>query len=576
MAKYCKNPECEAYGKTQEGGKFCGLCGTPLEDTPPKQKISKDFSGDGVSVSRVSNDSHDTISNNNTTYVFNGGSINDLTLKDRKTEYRKFCTEHIKNGIITIELRRELDKFAIELDLSNDARKEIERSVRDSSSKSSYELSTFDYDNLEIIKTAITNNKVRLNDAIPKLEAMSSCDNDEVHYILNFLLVCMSPSLLINKYNEREQDIYWKTFWAYLALIKNGQKIKAEQALRELSAWDTQAQDNLYLLQSAGAVIENDFETASILHSRAKNFSHLLEPLHKTTSFIIKTKSFHKLSNSNEVNFFLEKLFGVKEESIIEEASSYRAPIPTPLQDRVEGRVNPSVIPSSNDAQRSNPKQYSFVKYIRIAATVAIIIVAIIVVAKVVSHENPKTTPQSTQVVKGSQNSSSTITPSPAVSKTNGNTNTGGPSTSKQTITDSNTSAMITEPTATTKAPSAESTKKTESSVAPQAQSDAQVSQKEDHIVTLKISADSGDKDAMLELGMRYYEGNGVVKNMSLAFQYLKPLAEEGYVKAYFPVADMYHRGQGVAKDRDAAEKWYTKAAEAGNSKAKTILFNNF
>ena len=60
------------------------------------------------------------------------------------------------------------------------------------------------------------------------------------------------------------------------------------------------------------------------------------------------------------------------------------------------------------------------------------------------------------------------------------------------------------------------------------------------------------------------------------ALQYLKPLADAGYVKAYFPVADMYHRGQGVAKDRNAAEKWYQKAADSGNSKARNIILNSF
>lgn len=574
MAKYCNNPECEAYGKNQEGGKFCGLCGTLLEDMPAKQTNSKDISGDGISVSRVSNDSHDTISNNSTTYVFNGRSIDDLTLKDRKAEYRKFCTEHIKNGIITLELRRELDKIAIDLDLSNDARKEIERSVRDTCSKSSYELSALDYDNLEIIKTAIANNKVRINDAIPKLEAMSMCENDEVHFIHNLLLVCMSPSLLINKYTEREQDIYWKTFWVYVAFVRNGQKVKAEQALRELSVWDTQAQDNLYVLQSAGAVIDNDIETASILYSRARNFSHLLEPLHKTVSFLIKTKSFKKLSNSDEVNFYLEKLFGVKEERVIEEATSYRAPIPTPLRDRVEGRVSSPHTTSVNDIKKCNSKNSS-IKYIIIYAIVAFLIVAIIVIGKVVNQENTRTTPQSTKVENGPQSSSSTISPVLSSEKTSGSTKTGEPSTSKSSNTGSKTSIKATEAVSTSQSSSEESIKP-ESSVTLQAQPDAQIPQKEDPIIALKASADAGDKNALLELGMRYYEGNGVAKNMSLAFQYLKPLAEEGYVKAYFPVADMYHRGQGVAKDRDAAEKWYTKAAEAGNSKAKNILFNNF
>ena len=71
---------------------------------------------------------------------------------------------------------------------------------------------------------------------------------------------------------------------------------------------------------------------------------------------------------------------------------------------------------------------------------------------------------------------------------------------------------------------------------------------------------------------MKYYGGEGVAQNYTTAFSYLKPLAEEGYDKAFFPVAEMYHGGRGVAKDRNEAEKWYMKAAKAGNAEAKRIL----
>ena len=99
---------------------------------------------------------------------------------------------------------------------------------------------------------------------------------------------------------------------------------------------------------------------------------------------------------------------------------------------------------------------------------------------------------------------------------------------------------------------------------------------KVDPVEELKKSAQAGNKDAQYELGMMYFDGNGVARNYSTAFQYLKPLAEAGYTKAYYPVADMYHRGNGVSKDRNAAEKWYKKAADTGDYKAKRILIDNF
>ena len=381
MAKYCNNPDCQLYKRYQEGTQ-CDYCGEALvDDTPVSRGTSKEVKGDGISVSRVMNDSHDTISNQNTTIVINGKSLEDLTLKDRKTAYRKFCSEHINNGIITPTIRRELDEYALELELSPDVRKEIEQFVRKNASETSRELTPLDYDNLTIIKTSVANNKVRINDALPKLEVMSTSDNDEVLFYLNLLLVCSSPASIIKKYCEREQDIYWRTFWVNLAYLKNGQRVKAEQVLRELAVWDTQAQDNLYILQSVGAILNDDLETAATLYSRSKNYSYLLEPLGKTISFILKTKGVHKLSNSPDVNFYLEKLFGLKEDLPVEVATTYRAPIPEPLRDRVEGkRGSQSVVAASNTYRQKGNS--SLGKYIGLAAIVAIIVAIVVFIPK--------------------------------------------------------------------------------------------------------------------------------------------------------------------------------------------------
>ena len=80
------------------------------------------------------------------------------------------------------------------------------------------------------------------------------------------------------------------------------------------------------------------------------------------------------------------------------------------------------------------------------------------------------------------------------------------------------------------------------------------------------------NQDLQFAKGMACYK----VKDMAGAFRILLPLAEAGYVKAYFPVAEMYHTGRGVKKDRGEAEKWYQKAADLGDDKAKNILRSNF
>lgn len=598
MANYCNNPGCEAYRKPQEG-RHCAYCGEPLVSNEPAGYSSKkEVSADGISVTRVMNDSHDTISNNNTTIVLNGKSLEDLTLKDRKAAYRKYCSEKIVNGIITPGLRRNLDEYALELELSAEDRKEIERLVKKNSAASGYELTSLDRDNLDIIKESVSNNRIRINDMLPKLEAMSSSDNDEVQYYYNLLLVCSSPASIIRKYSDREQDIYWLTFWVNIAYLKNGQKVKAEQALRELSAWDTESQDNLYLLQSAGALLADDTDTAALFFSRGKNYSYLLNSLAKTVSYILNSKGIRRLSNSPEVNFYLEKLFGVKEEDIhVTPVESYRAPLPEPLRGKINATQNrtSAPTPASATSHNSNPapahvpaptpapvSQRPVTSPAKASGSKALSFIAIAAVIVAVVLFLPKKKKAETEQQQVSTQVAVTEKPAATTAKT-ASAGTAKPSQSKASTTVKNTSSAAKQASSSPSQSNSQNTAGTSSqtqtqpaAVQSQASPVVQSQPAVDPIAALKASADAGDKDAQFNLGMKYYEGNGVTKNYATAFQYLKPLADAGYVKAYFPVAEMYHGGRGVAKDRDAAEKWYQKAADAGNSKAKSILLNSF
>ena len=580
MAKYCNNPSCDAYKKAFEG-KHCPYCGELLVEEPvPKSSSKKEFGGDGISVSRVTNDSHDTISNNNTTIVLNGKSLEDLTMKERKASYRKFCTDVMENGIITLSARKKLDVYALELELGQEEAREIEKFVKKHSSAISYELNAFDRDNLDIIKANIAADQGNINDMLAKLEAMSSYDNDEVQFYYNMLQCISSPSVIIRKYEDREQDIYWLAFWAYVGFLKNGQKVRAEKALRELTAWDSQSQDNLHLLQATGAIIGDDVDSAGVFLTKEKNTSYLLRPMSQTAAYIIRSGGQRNLSNSKEINFYLEKLYGLKEESPVYAQETYAAPIPDALKNRLP-QSKPAVAVTATPQSSYPPMQQASArtnkssgKLMGIIAVAVVIVAVVLFLPKGKKNETvpvPAATTQTTQVTATAETPATTTrktaTSSTASSGTSAN-KTNASSSTTNTPAGSSSSNKASGSTANTTASNSNgsSNSSTSSTSKPAA----------DPIAELKTAADAGDKEAQYNLGMRYYEGNGVTKNMSTAFQYLKPLADAGYTKAYFPVADMYHRGQGVAKDRDAAEKWYQKAADAGNAKAKTILLNSF
>jgi len=56
------------------------------------------------------------------------------------------------------------------------------------------------------------------------------------------------------------------------------------------------------------------------------------------------------------------------------------------------------------------------------------------------------------------------------------------------------------------------------------------------------------------------------------AYRLFKPLAEQGLPLAQYNLGVMYYNGQGVPKDYAEAAKWYRKAADQGLPEAQTNL----
>jgi uncharacterized protein len=80
---------------------------------------------------------------------------------------------------------------------------------------------------------------------------------------------------------------------------------------------------------------------------------------------------------------------------------------------------------------------------------------------------------------------------------------------------------------------------------------------------TLK-SAQNGDPNAQIWLGLKYELGDGVTKDYQESFKWYRKAAEQGDTKAQEKVGLYYYTGRGVGKDCNEAIKWYKKAAEQG------------
>lgn len=85
----------------------------------------------------------------------------------------------------------------------------------------------------------------------------------------------------------------------------------------------------------------------------------------------------------------------------------------------------------------------------------------------------------------------------------------------------------------------------------------------------VKPLAEQGNLRAMNAMGMSYQMGWGVEANFQIAFEWFRRTAEQGYAPAQVNLGGMYEKGLGVAADMTAAAKWYRIAAEQGYALAQ-------
>jgi hypothetical protein len=80
----------------------------------------------------------------------------------------------------------------------------------------------------------------------------------------------------------------------------------------------------------------------------------------------------------------------------------------------------------------------------------------------------------------------------------------------------------------------------------------------------LRIKAEQNDAKAQYNLGLMYYQGNGVSKDTAKAISWWRKAADQGDGEAQHNLGVMCFHGQGVAKDAVEAAKWFSLAGERG------------
>jgi FOG: TPR repeat, SEL1 subfamily len=85
-------------------------------------------------------------------------------------------------------------------------------------------------------------------------------------------------------------------------------------------------------------------------------------------------------------------------------------------------------------------------------------------------------------------------------------------------------------------------------------------------------SAELGFDKAQQLIGIMYERGEGLEKNLSLAFQWTKKAAEQENTRAQIMMGMFYIKGQVVTANTDEAIRWTQRAAQNGDPDAKKLL----
>ena len=265
MSKYC--PVCKK--EYPDDGKFCSMCedgnGMPIRliVKPAAGSMSANF-GDATAISGGLNlhDSHNisTVSTvtNNVTNIAPQKSEMEI-LQEKKNKFHAECKRAFEDGILEQAEAIALEEYRIKLDLDEVTAKGILDSVRllaDRNSKKT-SLNPIAKTKLKILSDNLQNNNVEvLKDQIKNLEAtVNRFEHDELSRKYFLALAVLDPKKCIAMKESSSTDSYWKSYWSYLAYIKENETDKAEELLAGLDRFADYPEDNLTILAAAGAIM---------------------------------------------------------------------------------------------------------------------------------------------------------------------------------------------------------------------------------------------------------------------------------------------------------------------------------
>lgn len=93
----------------------------------------------------------------------------------------------------------------------------------------------------------------------------------------------------------------------------------------------------------------------------------------------------------------------------------------------------------------------------------------------------------------------------------------------------------------------------------------------ESPLIRLARRADGGEGAAMVELGARYLEGDGVPRDEDQAMVWFHRAASAGEAEGWVRLGILYRDGVGLPADPSLALRFFDLAAEAGNARGREL-----
>ena len=270
---------------------FCPDCGSRLMDDPSILNPLLGL-GDANAISGGLNiNQSKNISSNDTHYhstmVERSKSEAEVRLES-KNKLRESAERILEErGRIDSTALPNLKALSKHLGIDDDEFKKIIKEVRTMRRGGGEGLSSTNARYLKLAQEAIAANLIgELRSLMPRLEAMSLItSNEDVHFTFNLALSLIDPEKSVHLNDSKEDDNYWRSFWAIVATIRLGHN---EQASRLLAQFDPvvfeKPEDDVNLLEALFNLVNGDKDAAQdfldeILDGPSSQLTHLLKAI---------------------------------------------------------------------------------------------------------------------------------------------------------------------------------------------------------------------------------------------------------------------------------------------------------